>query len=152
MSDILFFFFPRDYNIFWRFFLYFKNSSVFNALIPLYSFLWLNWVIKLPLDWGTVLHIEIIKWGLPENRLLGKYDDTVKIIHSFWFCNSVITLYSYLWYRFFCYLIQILCFFLHSLQMVNTWDRWATLLYIWWLDYFMTWSNYLFSIFLIHLA
>ena len=77
----------------------------------MYPFPWLNWVIKLPLDWGTVLHIEIIKRGSPENRLLGKYDDTIKIIHSFRFCNSVITLYSCLWYLFFVTLSKLYIFF-----------------------------------------
>ena len=144
-------FFPRDYNIFWRFFLYFKNSNVFNALIASYPFLWLNWVIKLPLHWSTVLYIEIIQRGLPENSLLEKYDDTIKIIHSFRFCNSVITL-CYLWHHFFATLSKFHVFFLHSLQMINTAERWANLLYIWWLYYFITWSNYLFYIFLIHWA
>lgn len=91
--------------------LFFKNSNVLNALIPLYPSPSLNWVIKLPLDWGTVFHIEIIKRRLPENNLLRKYDDSIKIIHLFRFCNSVITRYSCLWYPFFVTLSKFYVFF-----------------------------------------
>ena len=55
--------------------------------------------------------MEIIKRILPENNLLGKYDDTIKMIHSFRFCNSVITLYSCLWYLFFVTLSKLYIFF-----------------------------------------
>ena len=53
-------FFLSDCNFF-KSLLVFSNSRILIVLILYYPFPLLNWVIKLPLNWGTVSHMGIQK-------------------------------------------------------------------------------------------
>ena len=57
---VTFSFFLSDCNFF-KSLLVFSNSKILIVLILYYPFPLLNWVIKLPLNWGTVSHMGIQK-------------------------------------------------------------------------------------------
>ena len=58
-------------------FLEFSKSHVLIVLISWYSFPLLNWIIKLSLNWSTVLLMGIVKRCIPENNLLQQQDHTI---------------------------------------------------------------------------
>lgn len=60
--------FLSDYNIFNVTFCYYSNSSVLFVLIPWYPFTSINWVLKLLLNQGTISHVEIERWGIPQKK------------------------------------------------------------------------------------
>ena len=121
--DILSFFFLTSLLVF-------LNSYILLVLFHLYPSPSLNWVAKLLLNWGTVPHMEIVKWCIPETFF--GHGHTTEFIDSFRNCVSltpVLTHYKATYYiHSFSLLYRNFMFFLHSLQMINIWNRWKNVL------------------------
>ena len=128
---VTFSFFLSDCNFF-KSLLVFSNSKILIVLILYYPFPLLNWVIKLPLNWGTVSHMGIQKTIFSDKMII-----LSSLLTRFFFrllaCGSLIPLYSLpVITILFCYFIATLnvfsAFTTIDFQIIKIWERRKNLL------------------------
>ena len=110
LYDKLFSFFLTNHNTFCHRFLFLSNTNISSVLISLNSFSSLNMIIKLPLDFGAVSHMKIMKRWISETNVFGQHD--YSILHLLAHVNFLIALFGCVSYPFFHDTLSALsCFF-----------------------------------------
>ena len=117
LYDKLFSYFLTDHNTFCHRFLFLSNTNISSVLISLYSFPSLNMIIKLPLDFGVVSHMKIVKRWISETNVFGQHD--YSILRLLAHVNFLIALFGYVSYPFFHNTLSALsCFFPRQVKKV----------------------------------